>query len=494
MNTSTTIGKNNLYPVFLKGDNIHTLLVGGGNVGLEKSQSFLNNSPDMKLTIIAPEIRQEIKTLSTLFNNCYLLEREFRMSDLDNKQLVICATDDTELHKRIQTEAHKRNILVNVADTPDLCDFYLGSIVQKGQLKIAISTNGKSPTIAKRIKEILNQSIPAEINTTINNVNILRSRLNGNFAYKINKLNRLTKSLIENESAEKEKRWRKIATLSILAFAFMLIGHFIFSYLPLIEISNSVTSWYLSLDKNFHWMLLAGFLAQLVDGALGMGYGVTSATILLSAGISPAAISGSIHTAETFAAGVSGYSHYKFGNVNKKLFKALVIPGVIGAITGALLLVFLGDKLGNYLRPFIAVYTLFLGIKFLVFAFRNNRKSNKFKHYSILAAIGGFFDSFGGGGWGPIVTTTLINKGRSHKYVVGSVSLTEFFVTIASAFTFFTLLGVSHWQTILALVIGGTVAAPIAARLAGKLPKKTAFILLGILVIIWSFRILIKLF
>lgn len=486
--------KNNLYPVFLKAENFHTLLVGGGNVGWEKSQSLLYNSPEMHLTIVAPQIKQEIKDLSAICSNCELIEREFQISDLENKHLVLCATDDKELHKKIRTESQKRNILVNVADTPDLCDFYLGSIVQKGQLKIAISTNGKSPTIAKRIKEVLNYSIPNEIDKSINNVNILRSRLNGGFANKVNKLNKLTKTLIEDESAAKEKRWRKIATWSILAFAFMLIGHFIFSYIPLSKISNDVVSWYNSLDKNFHWMLLAGFLAQLVDGALGMGYGVTSATILLSAGISPAAISGSIHTAETFAAGVSGYSHYKFGNVNKKLFKALVIPGVIGAIAGALLLVFLGDKLGNYLRPFIAMYTLFLGIKFLVFAFRSTLKSKKFKHYSILAAVGGFFDSFGGGGWGPIVTTTLINKGRSHKYVVGSVSLTEFFVTIASAFTFFTLLGVSHWQTILALVIGGTVAAPVAAKLAGKLPRKTAFILLGILVIIWSIRILIKIF
>jgi len=486
--------KNSLYPIFLKAENIQTLLVGGGNVGLEKSQSLLNNSPEIKLTIVAPLIKEELKELASKYNYCRIIERKFDLADLDNKQLVICATDDLELHKTIKAESNRRNILVNVADTPGLCDFYLSSIVQKGSLKIAISTNGKSPTIAKRIKEVLNHSIPQDIDTSIDNINILRNRLNGNFTYKVKKLNTLTKSLIDNESIEKEKRWRKIATWSILAFAFMLIGHFIFSYIPLSKIGNDAVSLYNSLDKNFHWMLLAGFLAQLVDGALGMGYGVTSATILLSAGISPAAISGSIHTAETFAAGVSGYSHYKFGNVNKKLFKALVIPGVIGAVLGAFLLVFLGDKLGNYLRPFIAIYTLFLGIKFLVFAFRANLKSKKFKHYSLLAAIGGFFDSFGGGGWGPIVTTTLINNGRSHKYVVGSVSLTEFFVTIASAFTFFTLLGVSHWQTILALIVGGTIAAPIAARLAGKLPRKTAFILLGILVIIWSIRILIKLF
>ena len=125
-------------------------------------------------------------------------------------------------------------------------------------------------------------------------------------------------------------------------------------------------------------------------------------------------------------------------------------------------------------------------------AFRKQRIQKKFKRHGWLAGVGGFFDSFGGGGWGPIVTTTLITKGRSPKYVIGSVSLTEFFVTLASAFTFFTMLGVSHWQTIVALIIGGLVAAPLAARLTGKLPRKTSFILLGVLVIFWSLRILVK--
>jgi uncharacterized membrane protein YfcA len=240
-------------------------------------------------------------------------------------------------------------------------------------------------------------------------------------------------------------------------------------------------------------MVLAGFLAQLVDGALGMGYGVTSASILLSTGINPAAISGSIHTAEMFASGASGYSHYKFGNVNKKLFKILVIPGVIGAIAGAFLLVFLGKEYSNYIRPILACYTLFLGVKILFIAFREVTKAKKFKHYGPLAGLGGFLDSFGGGGWGPIVTTTLITKGRSPRFVIGTVSLTEFFVTLASAFSFFILLGVTHMQTIIALILGGFIAAPIAAKLAGKLPRKTSFILLGILVIIWSTKILLQL-
>jgi uncharacterized protein len=387
--------------------------------------------------------------------------------------------------------AKEKGKLINVADKPDLCDFYLSSVVQKGNLKIAISTNGKSPTAAKRLKEVMQEVLPHELNDVINNLNKIRNSLNGNFEYKVKKLNEITKVLVAKEG-EKEIQWRKVATYSLIAFGFMLIGHFIFSYLPFQQIADDTVAWYSTLDKNFHWMLLAGFLAQLIDGALGMGYGVTSATILLSAGVSPAAISGSIHTAEMFASGASGYSHYRFGNVNKKLFKILVIPGVIGAILGAVLLTKFGETHISYLRPVMAVYTLLLGVRILINAFRKQMPQKKFKAYGPLAGVGGFLDSFGGGGWGPIVTTTLITKGRSPKYVIGSVSLTEFFVTLASAFTFFTLIGITHWQVILALLIGGLIAAPLAARITGKLPRKTSFILLGILVIFWSFRILIK--
>lgn len=288
------------------------------------------------------------------------------------------------------------------------------------------------------------------------------------------------------------KNWYRIAGYSLSVFAVLLIAHFIYTYAPWQIAAYKVREWYGLLDKNFHWMLLAGFLAQLVDGALGMGYGVTSAAVLLSTGINAAAISGSIHTAEVFSSAASGYSHFKFGNVNMKLFKALVIPGVIGAAAGAVFLVFAGNEFGNIIRPVLAGYMLLLGVKFIFNAFKEKIRKKKFTRYRLLAGVGGFLDSFGGGGWGPLVTSTLINNGRNHKYVVGSVSLTEFFVTLASAFTFFTIIGVSHWQTIVALILGGLVAAPIAAKLAGKLPRKTAFILLGTLVIIWSIRILVK--
>lgn len=486
---------NHLFPVFLRLETLEVLLVGAGNVGLEKLNAILGNSPAARVSVIATNVSEQVKELAEKHAHVTISERAFEEADLEGKDLVIIAVNDKTASQSIRDIARERKILVNAADKPDQCDFYLSSVVQKGNLKIAISTNGKSPTAAKRIKEVLNAALPAELNDVINNLHVVRNRLNGNFEYKVKRLNELTKILVERDTVEKERRWRKIATYSLMTFALMLIGHFIFSYLPLQEMADDTIRWYQTLDENFHWIVLAGFLAQLVDGALGMGYGVTSTTILLSMGVNLAAISGSIHTAEMFASGASGYSHYKFGNVNKKLFKILVIPGVIGAIIGAICLKEFGESHSKYLRPVLASYTMFLGLRILYNAFRKQQqKPKKFKRYGMLAGAGGFLDSFGGGGWGPIVTTTLITKGRSPRFVIGSVSLTEFFVTLASALTFFTLMGVSHWQVIVALIIGGLIAAPLAARLAGKLPKKTALILLGCLVIFWSIRIIIKIF
>lgn len=288
--------------------------------------------------------------------------------------------------------------------------------------------------------------------------------------------------------------WKKIAGRCLFALGFMIIGHLIASFYPLINLIEAFKAFSktLDLDAAFGWMLLAGFVAQMVDGALGMGYGVISTTVLLSTGLNPAAISGSIHTAEMFSSGASGFSHYKFGNINKKLFKTLLLPGVLGAIIGAGLLSFLGESYGNWLRPALSVYTLFLGLRILLNAFRKKNESRKVKHAGWLAGAGGFLDSFGGGGWGPLVTSTLIAKGKTPRYIIGTVSLTEFFVTLASALTFFIILGTSHIQTIAGLIIGGLIAAPIAARFAGKLNTKTILIAVGTLVIISSVRTIYK--
>ncbi len=487
---------NVLFPLFLKLEQFTVLIVGGGYVGNEKLRAVLGNSPRTRIRLVAPAISDEIRQFSQSYQ-VEFFQRPYEAADILRADIIIAALNDPAVSEQVYLDAKRAGKWVNVADKPDLCDFYLSSVVQKGSIKIAISTNGKSPTVAKRLKEVIGQMIPDEMESVLHKLGQLRTNMNGQpFAEKVKRLDEITEVLV-NGKLEREnratRRWRKVASNSVLAFGFMLLGFFLFSYVPLRDIGNWAVTTYQSLDKNFPWMVLAGFLAQMVDGATSMGYGVTSSIVLQTASVNPAAISAGIHTAEMFTSGASGYSHYKFGNVNKKLFKALVIPGVIGAVLGAYLLVKFDDTHIKYLRPAMAVYTLLLGVKIFSNAFRPVQRKKKFKRYGWLAGAGGFLDSFGGGGWGPIVTSTLITKGRTPRYVVGSVSLTEFFVTLASAFTFFTLIGVQNWQVILALVIGGVIAAPIAARLAGRLPRKTSFIFLGLVVILWSIRILWKL-
>lgn len=304
----------------------------------------------------------------------------------------------------------------------------------------------------------------------------------------------MNKNPILVPAQNEERNWKKLTTKLIIVFAVIVLGSVVISFLP----HDTQTELFTSLGSYFNVDLLlfiiSGFIAQLVDGLLGMGYGVTSATCLMSFGVTPLATSAAIHTSEIFTTGVSGYSHYKFKNVNKKMFRHLVVPGVLGAILGAIFLYILGDKGGKFLLPLVAMYALFLGTKILIKAFKKDETKQKVKRIGWLAAVGGFLDSFGGGGWGPIVTSTLVSKGRSPRITIGTVSLTEFFVTLSSATTFFIMIGVQHWNVVLGLMIGGVIAAPIAAKLAGKLPKKTMMIAVGIMIIIWCVRMLLKSF
>ncbi len=489
---------NNLYPVFLQLKHLRVLVVGGGHVGEEKLQSLLRSCPDAQVTLVAPEISDTIRTMAASYNGLVLLPKAFEAADLVAKDLVIAATNDTTLNLQVKEAAQDAGILANIADTPALCDFYLGSIVNKGDLKIAISTNGKSPTIAKRLKEVINDAIPAEMESVLNNMQAIRSKMNGNFAEKVRKLDEITGVLVadRNPTAQAaEKKWKRVASRLIWLFTAMFVGHILLSSVPLPSIGEIWAQAGEYITGQFALFVLAGFLAQLVDGLLGMGYGVTSATCLISFGVNPVSVSAAIHTSEIFSSGVSGYSHYKFGNVNRKLFKHLVIPGVLGAILGAGLLVIAGEHAGKWLMPAIALYAMFLGLKIFSRAFQLRQSgNNKVKRVGWLAGAGGFLDSFGGGGWGPIVTSTLISKGRHPRYTIGTVSLTEFFVTLASAATFFFTTGVSHLSVVIGLLIGGVIAAPLAARLAGKLPARTMMIGVGVIVMIWSIRLIVKTF
>lgn len=236
--------------------------------------------------------------------------------------------------------------------------------------------------------------------------------------------------------------------------------------------------------------IVVGFIAQMIDGALGMAYGVSSNTFLLSLGIPPAAASASVHMAEVVTTGVSGISHWRLGNIDWKLIRRLVIPGILGGVTGAYVLTSLD---GDLIKPYISAYLIIMGIVIIVKAFtvqpHDGRIDEHSPRVSVLGLFGGFCDAIGGGGWGPVVTTTLVANGKHPRMTIGSVNFSEFFVTLAQSITFvLTLSFGQYWQIILGLLVGGAVAAPFAALMAKRLPLKTLMILVGVLIIALSIR------
>lgn len=194
---STLPNTNRLFPVFIKLETLNVLVVGGGLVALEKLTALLNNSPYTKIRVVAKEFNEQLTAFVLPYQQVTLVEKKFEEADLHDVDLVITALNDVETSKQIFELAHRHKILINSADRPELCDFYLGSIVQKGNLKIAISTNGKSPTLAKRLKELLNHIIPEEIEDTLDNLYAVREQLRGDIQSKIKNLNELTKGLVK---------------------------------------------------------------------------------------------------------------------------------------------------------------------------------------------------------------------------------------------------------------------------------------------------------
>jgi uncharacterized membrane protein YfcA len=255
--------------------------------------------------------------------------------------------------------------------------------------------------------------------------------------------------------------------------------------------------------------VLVGFLAQLVDGALGLAYGIISMTVLLGMGVPPVAASASIHTAEIFTTGVSGLSHIMFKNVNFQLFKRLIIPGIIGSIVGALVLTKVPAKT---IKPFICAYLFIMGMIILYKALRETHWMQKVRSmidkalerdkpshhlYRVipLGLAGGFCDAIGGGGWGGMVSSTLMAQDESDpNYTIGTTNLAEFLIALSSSIIFFTAIGITNWRIIVGLVLGGVIAAPLAAFAVKYLPAKIVMTLVGLLVMSLSVYIVIQTF
>lgn len=238
----------------------------------------------------------------------------------------------------------------------------------------------------------------------------------------------------------------------------------------------------------FYWMLLVGVLAEIVAGSMGMGYGVICTTTLLFLGIPPHAVSASIHSAESFTTAAGSISHIRLKNVSKNLVKRLAVPAVIGAVIGAVSLTYLGEYYSKITKTIISFYTLYLGIQIFSNAFKQkqDKKLKRKTNLTRLGLAGGFIDSFAGGGWGPLVTGTLIKNSFTPRFAVGSSTVAKFILTLTAAITFIFTLGIQHWNIILGLLIGGIFTAPFSAMLTAKLPVKSMFVVIGLLVIIMS--------
>ena len=272
---------------------------------------------------------------------------------------------------------------------------------------------------------------------------------------------------------------------AIIGLKVLLVVYLMIYVFPRADINLS------AFDSTFFWFVAAGFIAQMIDGTLGMAYGISCSTILLNLGVSPKVATAAVHTAEVFTTGVSGLSHIRFRNLDKALFFTIVVFGVTGAVMGAYLISKVFD--GGRIKPFISAYLFILGIVVLIKGIRNNAvEKRETKRAGVLAFFGGLFDAIGGGGWGPIVTSNLINQGKCPRRTIGTVNTAEFFVTISSTGVFMLLIGLESWKVILGLIIGGVIAAPMGAFFAAKINKRSLMILIGLVITITSGFTLIK--
>lgn len=232
--------------------------------------------------------------------------------------------------------------------------------------------------------------------------------------------------------------------------------------------------------SEFYWFIVIGLAAQLVDGALGMAFGLVSSSILLGMGLPPAAVSASVHTAEVFTTGVSGASHAYFRNIDKRLFWRLTLSGTVGGVIGAYVLTKLP---GEAIRPFVYVYLLALSVLILLRSAGKLVPKKEIRRVPVLGFFAGLLDASGGGGWGPLATSTLLASGGKARTTIGTVNAAEFVITLAVSLTFFLSIGIQHLEIVLGLLVGGALAAPFAAYLVKHVSERLVLTVVGVVVL-----------
>lgn len=490
-------------PLFLNTERISIIVVGSG----EAVSLFLESLEEFSFKTI--QIFDENNTYNEAeYPQIIFHHRAVSQEDLANNHLMIISTDDYDYEEQVVELAHEEGILTYVVGKPEISDFSLASLVRKGTQKFGILSENHPVEIRKRINKIVENSLPDDLDEFVDEMKFVVKNPLMNIGDELQQLDKITAEYLRKKQ-KKSIPYTEIEQLSKVNKAvqrraniylgiigvMLLVG--IFSFI-LYEFSlfPDIKEFMNKDNGIFYKMLAVGFVAEIIAGSMGMGYGVICTTILLLLGVSPPVVSASIHSAETFTSAAGSISHYKLKNVNMKLVKALAIPAIVGAVLGALALTYFGEHYAHIVKPLVSCYTLYLGLNILKSAFKSKEKRAKKpesgKKLRTLGLVGGFIDSFVGGGWGPLVTGTLMKDGRTPRYVVGSSTFSKFLLTITSAVTFIFTLGVYHANIVLGLLIGGIVTAPFSAMLTAKLPVKKMFIIIGFLVCIMSLITIVK--
>ena len=494
---------NRIPPFFLNVERLPLGIVGSNKTVLDVVTSVCSSSEESIIRVFDLEISEALKKYAEKYPQIKLYNRNIEAKDLHDFSLLIIATNDDEYEQYVLSLSRQRNILVCVTGKPQISDFSPVSVIGTSSFKLGISSDDYSPEVTSRLHRVIENSIPNDIDGLIERMKFAqKDPLMNNIDDELKELDRITAEYLDRKQKPKDstaelenlakvnKAVQRRANI-YLGIIGVLVFLGIFSFIIVnFHLWPDIKA-FLSEDNHiFYKMLAAGFFAEVVAGSMGMGYGVICTTILLMLNVAPPVVSASIHSAETFTSAAGSISHYKLKNVNMKLVKALAPAAILGAIIGALALTYFGKHYAEIVKPIISCYTFYLGINILRNAFKNKtkniRKQKSAKKLSVLGFSGGFIDSFAGGGWGPLVTGTLMKDGRTPRYVVGSSTLSKFLLTVTSAVTFVFTIGIQHWNIVLGLLIGGIVTAPFSAMLTAKLPVRKMFIVVGSLVIIMS--------
>lgn len=491
--------QNNLLPVFISAERLNILVIGGGKEAAERITSINNSFSVNNIRVVSENISNNILEIVSQSNNVEFVEKKISAEDFQQINFAFVCEERSDFHD-LKNSASKASAFIHFSHHPELSDFDCGIIVDKGKLKIAFVTNDVAPSISEKIKNTFNEIIPDEIDELLGNLSRVKDKSKREFREKVSAINKFTKEVNKQDGyvdpySELENTTKIVKAAQLKSNVYLgVIGALIIFGLFFLTIYEfnlfpDVKSFLNQDGKIFYWMLLVGFLAEIVAGSMGMGYGVICTTILLLLNVPPPIVSASIHSAESFTTAAGSISHFKLKNVNMKLVKSLAPYAVVGAVIGALLLTYLGEHYASIVKPIISLYTLYLGARILKKSLqkKENYKANRKKsNLKVLGLAGGFIDSFAGGGWGPLVTGSLIKDGRTPRYVVGSSTLAKFILTITSAITFVFTIGIHHWNIVLGLLLGGIITAPFSAMLTSRLPVKKMTIAISILVIVMS--------